>query len=146
MTTPERLAAQATFAFIKRVGAAAFEEEAFAKLQLEGCADVADVAERVCLKFPYWGVHAEQVCLFLAAGGGEVPPPPAMLAAAAADPSARLGEGLTLAHAGITPGAWLLARVPPPAAAPGASAAAHDRHLRFAPSFSHRHASSPPHL
>jgi hypothetical protein len=102
------------FAFIKRVGGAAFEEESFAKLQLGGCADVADVAVRVCKEFPHWGVHAEQVCLFLAAGGGEVRPP---ALAAAANPAARLGEGLTLDRAGITPGSWLLARVPPPAAA-----------------------------
>ena len=102
------------FAFIKRVGGAAFEEESFAKLQLGGCADVADVAVRVCKEFPHWGVHAEQVCLFLAAGGGDVRPP---TLAAAANPAARLGEGLTLDRAGITPGSWLLARVPPPAAA-----------------------------
>ena len=107
------------YAFIKRVSSStAFEDEAFAKMQLEGCADVADVAERVSKKFSQWGVHAEQVHLFLAAAGGEAEPPPAALVEAAADRAKHLGVGLTLVHAGITPGCWLLARVPPPAAAP----------------------------
>ena len=112
---------RAQSAFIMRVSEPPLEGEAFAKVQLEGCADVADVVARACEKFPYWGAHAGQVHLFLAAAGGEAEPPPAALAAALADSAKRLGVGLTLAHAGIAPGSWLLARVPPPVAASGAS-------------------------
>ena len=108
------------YAFIKRISDTAFEDEAFAKVQLEGCMDVADVAARACEKFPRWGVDAGQVYLFLAAAGGKVEPPLATLKAAAADPTARLSENWLLTRAGIAPGCWLLARVPPPPAAAAA--------------------------
>ena len=120
-STPPAPFPRAQYAFIKRVSQPPLEGAVFAKVQLEGCADVADVAVRACKEFPLWGVDAGQVHLFLAAAGGADEPPPDALVAAAADPAKRLGVGLTLARAGITPGCWLLARVPPPAAAaPGA--------------------------
>ena len=103
-----------------RVSEPPLEGEVFAKVQLEGCADVADVVVRACKEFPRWGVDAGQVRLFLAAAGGKNAPPPEALVAAAADPASCLGVGWTLDDAGIAPGCWLLARVPPPAAAPGA--------------------------
>ena len=104
-------------------GEPSLEGEAFAKVQLEGCMDVADVAARACKEFPRWGVDAGQVRLFLAAAGGADRPSPAALAAVAADSVGRLSEEWPLARAGIVPGCWLLARVPPSAAAaPGASA------------------------
>jgi hypothetical protein len=103
------------YAFIMRVSEPPLEGEDFAKVQLEGCTDVAEVAARACKEFPRWGVDAGQVRLFLAAAGGEDPPPPDALVAAAADPASRLGVGWPLARAGIVPGCWLLARVPPPA-------------------------------
>ena len=83
--------------------------------------DVADVVARACDKFPRWGVDAGQVHLYLAAASGADRPAPAALAAVVADPTARLSEDWLLTRAGIAPGCWLLARVPPPpAAAPGA--------------------------
>ena len=101
---------RAQYAFIMRVSEPPLEGEAFAKVQLEGCTDVADVAARACEKFE-WGVPT-RARLFLAAAGGEDAPPPAALAEAAADPARYLGVGWTLARAGIVPGCWLLARVP----------------------------------
>ena len=105
-----------------RVSEPPLEGEAFAKVQLEGCTDVADVAARACEKFE-WGVPT-RARLFLAAAGGAGRPSPATLAAVAADPAGRLSEEWPLARAGIAQGCWLLARVPPSAvAAHGASAA-----------------------
>ena len=111
---------RAQFAFIVRVSEPPLEGDVFAKMQLEGCADVADVAARACEEFPHWGVHAGQVRLYLASAGSVDEPPPDALAAVAADPAKRLGVGLTLARAGIASGCWLLARMPgsAPAGAP----------------------------
>ena len=81
--------------------------------------DVADVAARACDKFG-WGAPTK-VHLFLAAAGGAERPTPAALAAMVADPTTRLSEDWLLPRAGIAPGCWLLARVPPPAAASSGS-------------------------
>jgi hypothetical protein len=107
---------RAQFAFIMRVSEPPLEGEVFAKVQLEGCADVADVVARACTEFPHWGVNAGQVRLFLAAAGGADRPTPAALTAVVADPTTRLSEDWLLTRAGIAPGCWLLARMP--AAAP----------------------------
>ena len=102
-----------------RVSEPPLEGEAFAEIELRAGDNVARLVERACEKFE-WGVPT-RVSLFRAAAGGEDEPLPDALMAAAADPSMCLGVGLTLARAGIAPGCWLLARVPPPAAAaPGA--------------------------
>ena len=87
-----------------RVSEPPLEDEVFAKVLLEGCTDVADVATRACEKFE-WGVPT-RVRLFLAAAGGEDPPQPDALVAAAADPTRCLGVGWPLARAGIVPGCW----------------------------------------
>jgi hypothetical protein len=79
------------------------------------------VTKSACKEFPRWGVDAGQVKLFLAADGGEDAPSTESIEALLADPSSRLGEAWSLGRARIRPGSWLLARVPPPAAAPGAS-------------------------
>jgi hypothetical protein len=82
---------------------------------------VADLAERVCDKFPRWGaVDAGQVRLYLVdqpPGGDE----PSEGAEATALDRWRLQSGWTLEHAGVASGSWLLARVSQPAAAVGAS-------------------------
>ena len=99
------------------------EGEAFAEIELRAGDNVARLLGRACKEFPRWGVDAGQVHLFLAAAGGADRPSPAALAAVAADSVGRLSEEWPLARAGIVPGCWLLARVPPSAAAaPGASA------------------------
>jgi len=67
---------------------------------------------RACSKFPRWGADAGQVRLHLvvhAPGGDE----PTAEAEAAALEGRRLQSGWTLERAGVLPGAWLLARVPP---------------------------------
>ena len=109
------------YAFIKRVSGTAFEDEAFAEIELCAGDNVARLTGRACDKFPHWGAHEGQVHLLLAAASGADRPTPAALAAVVADPTTRLSENWLLSRAGIEPGCWLLARVPPPAAAaPGA--------------------------
>ena len=110
---------RAQYAFIKRVSETAFEDETFAVIELRADDNVGLLVGRACKELD-WGAPS-RMRLFLAAAGGAEEPPPDALVAAAADPAKRLGVGLPLARAGITPGCWLLARVPPPAAAaPGA--------------------------
>ena len=103
-----------------RVSEPPLEGEVFAEIELRAGDNVARLVERACEKFPRWGVDAGQVRLFLAAADGVDAPSPDALMAAVAAPAMCLGVGLTLVRAGIVPGCWLLARVPPPAAAPGA--------------------------
>ena len=107
------------YAFIKRVGDTSFEDEAFAEIELCAGDNVARLAGRACDKFE-WGAPTK-VHLFLAAAGGAERPTPAELAAMVADPTTRLSENWLLPRAGIAPGCWLLARVPPPAAASSGS-------------------------
>ena len=115
-----------------RVSESPLEGEAFAKVQLAGCTDVADMVASACDKFPSWGVDATQVHFFLAAAGGTDRPLPAAIAAAAADSAGLLSEEWSLARAGIAPGCWLLARVPPPAVASGAFPFFSRRRVSFA--------------
>ena len=122
--TPRRPPSPATFlrtqyAFIKRVGDTSFEDEAFAAIELRPADTVALLVGRACEKFE-WGVPTK-VHLHLAAAGGAERPTPAELAAMVADPTTRLSENWLLPRAGIAHGCWLLARVPPPAAASSGS-------------------------
>jgi hypothetical protein len=119
-------AARRSFVRVKRAahapgGALAYDDESYVPVLLT--ADVLDVgflALKICADFPRWGVDAGQVALFLAAPGGTAAPTRREAAAVLGDAAKRLGEGMALQEAGIVSGAWLLARVPPPAA-PGAS-------------------------
>ncbi len=98
-----------------RVSEPPLEGEAFAEIELRAGDNVARLLGRACKEFPRWGVDAGQVHLFLAAAGGADRPSSAALAAVAADSVGRLSEEWPLARAGIEPGCWLLARVPPSA-------------------------------
>ena len=73
------------------------------------------VAKRACAEFPGWRVEdPTQLCLYLVASGGDCTPTPSAEAAAS-----YLGEpGWSLERAGVSPGAWLFARVSPPSPAP----------------------------
>ncbi len=102
-------------AFIKRAGAAAFADEAYAEIELVAGDCIARLVGRACAAFPSWAVDAGQVALFLAMGGGDDEPSADDERAALA--GARLQVGWTFERAGVAAGAWLLARVPPPARA-----------------------------
>ena len=115
-----------------RVSEPPLEGEAFAKIELRAGDNVARLLGRACKEFPRWGVDAGQVHLFLAAAGGTDRPLPAAIAAAAADSAGLLSEEWSLARAGIAPGCWLLARVPPPAVASGAFPFFSRRRVSFA--------------
>ena len=104
------------YVFIKRASDAAFNEP-FAKLHLEGCTDVADVVARACNKFPRWGVDAGQVYMFLVSAAAQKPTLSELEAALLGEPLSPLSA---LADARVVAGCCLLARVPPPAASPGA--------------------------
>ena len=73
---------------------------------------IARVADRACAKFPSWKADAAQLSLYLVAEGGDDMPHPSAEAAAS-----YLGEtGWSLQRAGISSGAWLVARVLTPSA------------------------------
>ena len=86
--------------------------EAFVKVQLEGCADAADVVARACAEFSHWGVNRGQVALFRVPGGRVV--------ALAVEGTPALAAGILVSanklapDEAVLPGSWLLARVPPP--------------------------------
>ena len=100
-----------------RVSEPPLEGEFFAVIELRAGDNVGLLVERACEKFPRWGVDAGQVSLFRAAAGDADRPSPATIVAVAADSAGRLSEEWPLSRAGIVKGCWLLARVPPPAAA-----------------------------
>jgi hypothetical protein len=82
----------------------------FGQVELHPEDTVARLVDRACAKFSRgWDADATQLALHLVAPGGlqQEPPEAAILAALA---TARLGVGLPLALAGVTPGAWLVAR------------------------------------
>lgn len=103
----------ATYAYIKRAGAAAFAEEAFAEIELRAGDTAARVAARACKEFPLWGVDAGQVRLFQVPGGRDE------ARSIQRDPSSETailrGEAL-FADEPVESGSWLLARLPPPGA------------------------------
>ena len=102
------------YVYIKRAGEL---DEVFAELSCFAGDTVARLAKRACDTFG-WGVPTQaQIYLLVHAPGGDEPPAEAERAALA---NARLQSGWALEHAGVVPGSWLLARVPPPAAASGA--------------------------
>ena len=103
----------ASFVRIKVAGAGSF-----AKLETRADDDVSDLAQRACAKFPHWGVNAGQISLHLVAAGGDDLPPPS-----AVDSARHLDQvGWSLARAGVSSGAWLVARASPaPALSPAFS-------------------------
>jgi hypothetical protein len=103
-----------SYAFIKRVGGAAFIDESFAEIDIFAGDSVARLARRACKEFA-WG-SPSQVRLFLAAPGGTIAPSLREIETALSDAIKGLGEGLSLAEAGVVSGSWLLASVLPAAA------------------------------
>ena len=111
------------FVWVAPVRSPPLAGQIFRKVQLSSCGDVADLTERMCKEFPRWGADAGQVQLFLVAAPVGVDEPSAG-ALEGALCGARLQSSWPLAHAGIVPGSWLLARILPDTAAAAADAAA----------------------
>ena len=89
----------------------------FAEVPLLPGDTVARLAGRACSMFERsWRVDATQLALHLAAPAGDLEPTDAQLRAALT--TGRLGMGLPLERAGVTTGAWVLARVAAAAGAP----------------------------
>ena len=78
----------------------------FAKMEIRAGDDIADVVERACAKFSHWGANAGQIALYLVdAVGDDLPPPSAV------DSARHLDQiGWSLMRAGVSSGAWLVAR------------------------------------
>ena len=81
----------------------------FAEVRVSEGDTVARLAARACAAFPSWRLDASQVFLHLLAAGGDEEPAQGAAATALAG-SSHLASGWSLARAGVSPGAWLLAR------------------------------------
>ena len=112
--TPTCSSSPPPYAWVKRGGDPSFHRDTFTPVSLEGHHAVGFLAEFLASKFKGWGVEAYQVGLYLVAPGGDLVPSLESINAVLGDESNRLGEGLSLAAARVTPGSWLVARVPPP--------------------------------
>ena len=67
---------------------------------------IGHLAERACVKFSHWGMNAAQISLYLVAAGGDDLPTPS-----AVDSARHLDQiGWSLSRAGVSSGAWLVAR------------------------------------
>jgi hypothetical protein len=78
----------------------------FAEMEIRAGDDIADVANRACAEFSHWGANAGQIALYLVdAVGDDLPPPSAV------DSARHLDQiGWSLTRAGVSSGAWLVAR------------------------------------
>ena len=77
----------------------------FAKVEIRAGDDISDLAKRACTEFPHWGT-ADKLSLYLVAAGGKDTPSPS-----AVDSPRHLDQiGWSLEDAGISSGAWLVAR------------------------------------
>jgi len=98
---PPFFAHMASFVRITLAGAGSFAEVNI----VEGDT-ISRLADRACVKFSHWGVNAGQISLYLEAAGGDDLPPPS-----AVDSARHLDQiGWSLSRAGISSGAWLVAR------------------------------------
>jgi hypothetical protein len=80
-------------------------EGSFSKLEIRAGDDISDLKERVCAKFPHWGT-ADKLALYLVTAVGDDLPPPS-----AVDFACHLDQiGWSLSRAGISSGAWVVAR------------------------------------
>ena len=127
--------APARSVFVKRAGDV---RARFAEVEIFETDTVTRLAKRASLERG-WGVDAAYVDLFLIKpAGGEhafTTPTQVQIDTALADESNVLGEGMPLSRAGISSGAWVVARLPdPPAAAPGECARAARSLLSCSPS------------
>jgi hypothetical protein len=80
----------------------------FAKMEIRAGDDISDLAMRASVDFPHWGT-ADRLTLYLVAAGGKDEPTEEAINAALSN-GGRLGMGLSLEDAGISSGAWLVAR------------------------------------
>ena len=88
----------------------------FAKMEIRAGDDISDLAKRACTEFPSWKADSAQLSLYLVAAGGDDMPPPS-----AVDSARHLDQiGWSLTRAGISSGAWLVARA---SSSPASSAA-----------------------
>jgi len=81
----------------------------FAKMEIRADDDISDLAKRACTEFSHWGMNAGQISLYLVAAGGKDEPTEEAISAVLSS-SGRLGVGWSLEDAGISSGAWLVAR------------------------------------
>ena len=78
----------------------------FAEVNIVEGDTISRLAERACVKFPSWNADSAQLSLYLVAAGGDDMPPPS-----AVDSARHLDQiGWSLTRAGISSGAWLVAR------------------------------------
>ena len=70
---------------------------------------IGHLAERACIKFPSWKADSAQISLYLVAAGGDEEPAEEVISAVLSS-GGRLGVGWSLTRAGISTGAWLVAR------------------------------------
>ena len=95
------IAHMTSFVRIALVGAGSF-----AKMEIHAGDDISDLAKRACAEFPSWKADSAQLSLYLvAAGGDDMPPTSAVVSARHLDQ-----VGWSLSRAGISSGAWLVAR------------------------------------
>jgi hypothetical protein len=83
-------------------------EGSFVKVETRAGDDISDLKERVGAKFPHWGT-ADKLSLYLVAAGGKDEPTEAAISAVLSN-GGRLGVGWSLEDAGISSGAWVVAR------------------------------------
>jgi len=93
-----------TFVRIALAGAGS----SFAKMEIRASDDISDLTERACIKFPHWGT-ADKLSLYLVAAGGDEDPTEEAISAVLSS-GRRLGFRWSLGRAGISSGAWLVAR------------------------------------
>jgi hypothetical protein len=78
----------------------------FAEVNIVEGDTVTRLAKRACAEFSHWGANAGQIALYLVdAVGDDLPPPSAV------DSARHLDQiGWSLTRAGVSSGAWLVAR------------------------------------
>jgi hypothetical protein len=113
----------APFVLVRRAvaGARDFADDSFVAVPTAGVPTVAFLALRIRDDFPHWRIEPERVRFYFAAPSSAAAPASAAIDAAVVDEARRLGEGAPLAAIGS--GAWILARVMPPAAWPDGAGA-----------------------
>jgi hypothetical protein len=81
----------------------------FTKIEILADDDITDLAKRACAEFPSWKADSSQLPLYLVAAGGDEEPSEEAISAVLSN-GGRLGVGWSLTRAGVSSGAWLVAR------------------------------------
>ena len=81
----------------------------FAEVNIVEGDTISRLAERACAKFPSWKADSAQLSLYLVAAGGDEEPAEEAISTVLLR-GGRLGVGWSLSRAGISSGAWLVAR------------------------------------